>query len=75
MHPITLALAVGSVFLNAMAQIALRKTMLTAGPLPSGVANARLRVFAALKSLVLSWHDLLCPQYRDLADCSWKDGG
>jgi multidrug transporter EmrE-like cation transporter len=40
MHPIIFAFAVGSVSLNAMAQIALRKTMLTAGPLPSGVANA-----------------------------------
>ena len=39
MHPITLALAVGSVSFNAMAQIALKKTMLSAGPLPSGVAN------------------------------------
>ena len=48
MHPITLALAVGSVFLNAMAQIALRKTMLTAGPLPSGVANALGFAFSLL---------------------------
>jgi multidrug transporter EmrE-like cation transporter len=48
MHPITLALAVGSVSLNAMAQIALRKTMLTAGPLPSGVANALGFAFSLL---------------------------
>src|SRR5208337_188404 len=48
MHPITLALAVGSVSLNAMAQIALRKTMLTAGPLPSGVANALGVAFSLL---------------------------
>jgi multidrug transporter EmrE-like cation transporter len=46
MHPITLALAVGSVSLNAMAQIALRKTMLTAGPLPSSAANALGFAFA-----------------------------
>ena len=48
MHPIILALAVGSVSLNAMAQIALRKTMLTAGPLPSGVANALGFAFSLL---------------------------
>jgi hypothetical protein len=29
--------------------------------------RARLRVFTPLESLVLSWHDMLCPQYRDLA--------
>jgi multidrug transporter EmrE-like cation transporter len=39
MHPSILALAVGSVSFNAMAQIALKKTMLSAGPLPSGIAN------------------------------------
>jgi multidrug transporter EmrE-like cation transporter len=48
MHPITFALAVGSVSLNAMAQIALRKTMLTAGPLPSGGANALGFAFSLL---------------------------
>jgi NAD dependent epimerase/dehydratase family len=48
MHPITLALAVGSVSLNAMVQIALRKTMLTTGPLPSGVANALGFAFSLL---------------------------
>jgi multidrug transporter EmrE-like cation transporter len=48
MHPIIFAFAVGSVSLNAMAQIALRKTMLTAGPLPSGVANALGFAFSLL---------------------------
>jgi len=48
MHPITLALAVGSVSLNAMAQIALRKMMLTVGPLPSSVANALGFAFSLL---------------------------
>jgi multidrug transporter EmrE-like cation transporter len=46
MNPITFALAVGSVSLNAMAQIALRKTMLTAGALPSGLSNAAGFAFA-----------------------------
>jgi hypothetical protein len=36
MHPAVLALAVLSVSLNALAQIALRKTMVAIGPLPSG---------------------------------------
>ena len=48
MHPIILALAVGSVSLNAMAQIALKKTMLSAGPLPSGIANALGFAFSLL---------------------------
>jgi multidrug transporter EmrE-like cation transporter len=48
MNPITFALAIGSVSLNAMAQIALRKTMLTAGALPSGLNNAAGFVFALL---------------------------
>jgi hypothetical protein len=39
---------VGSVSLNAMAQIALRKTMLTVGPLPSSVANALGFAFSLL---------------------------
>tara|TARA_R110002020_G_scaffold316899_2_gene532247 strand:- start:12082 stop:12456 length:375 start_codon:yes stop_codon:yes gene_type:complete len=38
MNPMLLATAVGSVSLNALAQIALRKTMLSIGPLPSGIA-------------------------------------
>jgi hypothetical protein len=48
MHPIILALAVGSVSCNAMAQIALKKTMLSAGPLPSGIANALGFAFSLL---------------------------
>ena len=40
MHPITLSLAIGSVSLNAMAQIALRKAMLAAGHMPSSVLRA-----------------------------------
>jgi multidrug transporter EmrE-like cation transporter len=40
MHPLIFALAVGSVSLNAMAQIALRKTMLTIPPLPSGIGES-----------------------------------
>jgi len=48
MHPIILALAVGSVSCNAMAQIALKKTMLSAGPLPSGAANALGFAFSLL---------------------------
>lgn len=51
MHPITLALAIGSVFLNAMAQIALRKTMLITGHLPSGATN----VIGFAYSLLLSY--------------------
>ncbi|KJS35139.1 MAG: hypothetical protein VR74_17370 [Hyphomonas sp. BRH_c22] len=39
MNPIILATAVASVSLNAMAQIALRKTMLSVGPLPSGMSG------------------------------------
>jgi multidrug transporter EmrE-like cation transporter len=48
MNPVTFALAVGSVSLNALAQIALRKTMLTAGPLPSGLTNVIGFVFSLL---------------------------
>lgn len=51
MHPITLALAIGSVSLNAMAQIALRKTMLITGHLPSGATN----VIGFAYSLLLSY--------------------
>jgi multidrug transporter EmrE-like cation transporter len=50
MHPTTLGLAVVSVSLSAMAQIALRKTMLIAGPFPSGAASALRFAF----SLVLN---------------------
>ncbi len=39
MNPIVLAMAVGSVMLNASAQIALRKTMLSIGPLPGSVSG------------------------------------
>lgn len=37
MHPAVLALAVLSVSLSACAQIALRKTMVSVGPLPTGL--------------------------------------
>lgn len=40
MPPLIFALAIGSVFLNAMAQIALRKTMLGSPPLPSELGEA-----------------------------------
>ena len=39
MNSIILALAIGSVSLNATAQIALKKTMLTVGELPSGLTK------------------------------------
>jgi len=51
MHPITLALAIVSVSLNAMAQIALRKTMLITEHLPSGATN----VIGFAYSLLLSY--------------------
>jgi multidrug transporter EmrE-like cation transporter len=51
MHPIVFALAVGSVSLNAMAQIALRKAMLTAGALPTSVDTAIGFVISMLLNL------------------------
>ena len=47
MNPSVLSLAIGSVFLNAMAQIALRKTMMTLPKLAGG-AHALLGLIPAL---------------------------